>query len=377
MLFARAELARSKLRFGALTLGAGLLIFVLLFQQALLAAVLDGMAGAINHQSGPIIVFTQSAKRNLGASPFSPDQIEQVKTAPGVADVGGLGVGALSFRTDEDSTRRNISVVGYQRDKPGTPTSLTSGRLPGVPNEVVASAEGAQGRYAVGDTLTFEPGDVKLEVVGLTESALLGVGPAVFMPWESYEALLKPLMANKDAPVPPQVLAVQPAGDTTIATVIDNINKVPGLDAMTKEAAAKAAPGRAAIESAFLSVMLLFYVVVGVVIGFFFLTITLQKEQSITMLRAVGANASYLIWSLLFEVAVVMTGGIIIGIGLLYLIKPMLRNIVIINVDPVGIAVTALPALLVALAGTLPPIRRMVRTDPNAVVSRPALGSVR
>jgi ABC-type antimicrobial peptide transport system permease subunit len=95
------------------------------------------------------------------------------------------------------------------------------------------------------------------------------------------------------------------------------------------------------------------------------------------MLRAVGANAGYLISCLLYEVAVVMTGGVIIGVLVLYLVKPLLANIVIINVDPLGILVTALPALGVALLGTLPPIRRMLRTDPNAVVSRPSLGSVR
>jgi ABC-type antimicrobial peptide transport system permease subunit len=378
MLFARAELARTKLRFAGLTLGTGLLIFLLLFQQALLAAILDGMAGAVKHQSGPIIVFTKDARRNLGGGLFPGDKIEEVKAVPGVGAVAGLGVGGLGFRAESGGPRRNISVIGYRRGEAGSPTSVRSGRLPEAPDEIVVSVEGAQGVFGVGDTLTFEPGDVKLKVVGLTEGALLGVGPAVFMSWETYESIIHSLAGGKSSsPLLPAVLAVQPAEGSSVTQVIDALNKVPGVDAMTREAAAEAAPGRAAIGSAFLTVMLLFYLVVGVVIGFFFLTITLQKEQSITMLRAVGANIGYLISCLLYEVAVVLTGGIILGVFLLYVAKPALTNVVIINVNPVGIAVTALPALLVGLAGTIPAVRRMVRIDPNAVVSRPALGSVR
>jgi ABC-type antimicrobial peptide transport system permease subunit len=217
---------------------------------------------------------------------------------------------------------------------------------------------------------------VKLTVVGLTEGALLSVGPAAWVPWESYVTMMAKMLP-KDFPVSPSVIAVNPAPGVGADQVITGINQVAGLDAMTREAAAEAAPGRRPIETAFLTVMTLCYVVVGVVIGFFFLTITLQKESSITMLRAVGANAGYLIWSLLYEVAVVMVGGLIIGVAVLFLVKPALRSNIIIEVDPAGIAATTLPALAVALVGTLPPIRRMLRTDPNAVVSRPALGSVR
>ena len=75
MLFARAELARSKLRFGLLTLGAGLLVFVLLFQQLLLGTVLDGMTGAIAHQSAPVLVLARQAQRSVTGSLVPPSAI--------------------------------------------------------------------------------------------------------------------------------------------------------------------------------------------------------------------------------------------------------------------------------------------------------------
>jgi putative ABC transport system permease protein len=375
MLFATAELGRSKARFGLLTMGAGLLVFVLLFQQSLLAAVLDGMAGAIKQQSGPVIVFTKEAKRSLGAGLVVPQQVTQVAQVPGVADVGGLGMGLLSFQAPQSDTRTNVSVIGYQPGKPGTPTGVREGRLPNAPDEIVASAEGAVGHFGIGDPLIFDPGGVSLKVVGLTESALLNIGPALWIPWESYEKLMR--LTNPDSAfVLPSVLAVQPTAGVTPDQLIKDLNAQTPLDAVSRDVAADSAPGRKPIQSAFFSVMLLCYVVVAVVIGFFFLTMTLQKEASITLLRAVGANSRYLIGCLLMEVGVVTAGGLVIGVLVLILVKPMVRSSVIINISPAGIVATAVPALVVALLGAVPPMRRVLRTDPFGVVSRPSLGGV-
>jgi ABC-type antimicrobial peptide transport system permease subunit len=175
----------------------------------------------------------------------------------------------------------------------------------------------------------------------------------------------------------PSVLAVQPAPGVSVQKVIGDVNaKVPGVEALTRDAAAESAPGRKPIQTAFLAVMSLCYIVVAVVIGFFFLTLTLQKEASITLLRAVGANARYLVACLLLEVAVVTIGGLVIGVLSLYAVKPMVRSSVIITITPASVLSTAVPALLVALLGAVPPVRRVLRTDPFAVVSRPSLGGV-
>src|SRR4051812_31140411 len=110
MLFATAELGRSKLRFGMLTLGAGLLVFLLLFQQALLDAVLDGMAGAVKQQTGAVVVMSKGAKRTFGGGIITDDQTSQVKKVAGIGDTGRLGVGLLSYRAPRSGERLNTSV---------------------------------------------------------------------------------------------------------------------------------------------------------------------------------------------------------------------------------------------------------------------------
>jgi ABC-type lipoprotein release transport system permease subunit len=44
--------------------------------------------------------------------------------------------------------------------------------------------------------------------------------------------------------------------------------------------------------------------------------------------------------------------------------------------DPMGVLATTVPALAVALLGAVPPLRRVLRTNPADVFSRASLGGV-
>jgi putative ABC transport system permease protein len=247
--------------------------------------------------------------------------------------------------------------------------------MPEQPGEMVFSSEDAVG-FDVGDTITIEPGGVEVAVVGLTSGGRLNVGPTMWTPWETYDQLVK--LANPDnVMILPSVLAVEPAPGTSPAEVVAAINEAaPALEALTKEDAAAKTPGRDAIQIAFLAVIGLGYLVVAVVIGFFFLTMTLHKESSITLLRAVGAKAPNLVRCLRLQVAVVTIGGLAVGVVMLAAVAPLVRSTIAVSVDPHAILLTAGPVLAVALLGAIPPVRRVLRVDPYAVVTRPSLGGL-
>jgi putative ABC transport system permease protein len=375
-LFATAELRRSRARFGFLTVGAGLLVFVLLFQQALLAAVLDGMTGAITGQSGPVLVFAREAQRSFGGSLITPDQQVEVTNAPGVADAAELATTLLSYRAPGSDELVNVSVIGFRPGRTGAPTGLSSGRLPDAPGEAVVSSEDAVGKFSIGDDITIEPGGVDLKVVGLTKGGRLNVGPTLWTPWETYDQLVR-LSAPDTMTVLPSILAVDPGPGVTPEQLARDLNEMdPAIEALTREDAAAKTPGRDAVQIAFLAVIGLGYLVVAVVIGFFFLTMTLQKESSITLMRAVGARSNYLVRSLLLQVAVVTFGGLAVGVLALIGIAPLVRSTITITVDPLAIAQTAGPVMAVALLGAIPPLRRVLKIDPYAVVTRPSLGGL-
>lgn len=376
LLFANAELKRAKFRFGMLTLGAGLLVFVLLFQQALLTSLLDGMTGAVTRQTAPVLVLSRESQRLVSGSLITPDQFQAVADNPSVGDAAELGITALSFRRGDREKLHNAAIIGFRPDRPGTPTGLSSGRLPEAPDEVVASGEDGPGRYSVGDTLTVVPGDLPLKVVGLTEGGRLGNSPTIWMVWNTYEDMI--LRAIPDtAVVLPSVVAVEPASGVSVDRLVRDVNDMaPELEALTREDVAEKAPGRGAIWLGFMMVIGLGYVVVAVVIGFFFLTLTVHKEASITTLRAVGAKGSYLVRSLLWQVGVVTIGGLVVGAIMMAVAAPLVRSTVLVTFDPAGVVVTAVPALAVALLGAIPPLRRVLRTNPADVFSRASLGGV-
>lgn len=376
MLFATAEVRRSKVRFGMLTFGAGLLVFVLLFQQALLDSLLEGMTGAITSQSAPVLVLAAEAQGSVGGSVLTAQQVEDVAAAPAVDDAAELAVTLLSFRAPDDDQWHNASVIGYQMGRPGSPTGLKEGRLPEAPEEVVASAEDAPGRYGIGDTVVMEPGGVPLVVVGLTEGSRMNVSPTIWVPWETYGELVE--LAVPDATeVFASVAAVQPQQGAETVNLVDALNvAVPELEAMTREEAAERVPGKDAIQMGFWLVMGLSYLVVALVIGFFFLTMTLQKQQSVTMLRAIGARGSYLVRCLLVQVALVSAGGLLIGAALLFVAAETLRATLVVSADPGGMVWAAGPALAVALLGAIPSARRILRADASRVFAGPTMGGI-
>jgi hemin transport system permease protein len=359
VLFATAELRRARLRFGALTLGAGLLVFVLLLQQALLGTVLDGMSGALARQSAPVLVYARDAQRSFLGSIVLPDQVAAVADVPGVADAAQLGVAQLSFQPQGRAERVNLSLLGYQPNRAGVPGALSSGRMPAAPDEVVASGEDARGHYAIGDTITIVPGNRTLQVVGLTRGARWSVGPTLWVPWDGYVATVEAALPDATQ-VLPALVTVQPEAGTAPARLAAELNdRFPELEALTREEAVASAPGRDAVQAAFGVVMGLAYLVVAVVVGFFFLTLTLTKEASVTTLRAVGATGTYLVRCLLLQVGLVTVGALGVGVLLLGAAVLWLRG----SVLPVE----------VDLATALAPIRRTLRCDPSTILTRQTL----
>ncbi len=114
---------------------------------------------------------------------------------------------------------------------------------------------------------------------------------------------------------------------------------------------------------------LAFFVVV-LVTGFFFLIITVQKAQALTLLRAVGASTGYLLQNLLLQVALVTMVGTAIAGGLLVLAAATSNAGFQVRTDPVLILETGGAVLLLAAVASIGSIRRVVRLDPAAATQR-------
>ena len=91
MFLAWREITRSRARFLLLGGAVGLLVFLIVFVQALTGALIRQFIGAIDHQSGTVLVYGADARKNLEGSRVPLDTVAAVAAVPGVAAAGPLG----------------------------------------------------------------------------------------------------------------------------------------------------------------------------------------------------------------------------------------------------------------------------------------------
>ena len=140
-----------------------------------------------------------------------------------------------------------------------------------------------------------------------------------------------------------------------------------GVEALDRATAADSLPGVSGVTTSFTIILTLAFVVVTLVVGIFFVILTVQKSTSLTLLRAIGADAGFLTRSLLVQVVAVVLGGIVFGA-----VTPGARCA---GVEP------QLPDLVRALdrgqsrrRGHGPRHRRVTRRDPSRAAHRSGRG---
>lgn len=361
MFLALTEMRRAKVRFGLLAGAVGLLVFLILFQQALLSGLINQFIGAIKNQSGEVLVFNEQARKNLEGSIILPPQQAAIAEVEGVEAASPLGEATFTVTAGGDEL--DAVLFGYVLDQPGAPTSLIEGRLVQAANEAVASEKDRDAGFDIGDVVTVEPDGAAITIVGIARDINYSVQPVLFVDFDTFEAAKR--TRNPDAEqILPSAIAVKVADGSTAAQVAQRINdQVDGVEALTRQEAVDGSPGVSSVRTSFTVILGLFYLVVPLVTGLFFLIVTFQKASALTLLRAIGASARSLVWSLLVQVVIVMTIGSLVAFGLYSVAIQGVANLGV-RVEVMPAVVTSLVVLALALLTSLVAVRRVLRLDP-------------
>ncbi len=371
MFLALSEMRRAKVRFGLLAGAVGLLVFLILFQQALLTGLVNQFIGALKNQSADVVVYNAQARKNLEGSIILPDQAAAIAAVDGVDVAAPLGEGTFTVLAGDEE--QDAVIFGYELGGPGEPTTLIEGRLPEVDGEAVASSRNAADGFDIGDTVTVVPNPggtaTAFTVVGLAEEINYSVAPTLFTDFAGYEAARR--AGNPDATqVLPSVIAVRVAAGADPAEVADAITAaVEGTEGLTRQQAVDESPGVASVRQSFSVILLLFYLVVPLVTGLFFLIVTFQKAGALTLLRAIGSPAGPLVRSLLIQVVAVVLSGAVLATGLFWLASLGGAGGLGITVEPMPVLATTLVVLVLALLTSLAAVRRVLRIDPIAATT--------
>jgi putative ABC transport system permease protein len=314
MFLALKEIRRAKVRFGLLTAAVGLLVFLVLFLNTIQNGLLTAFVGAIRNNSAPVFVYSVDGRRNLQGGALLPALEQAARATEGIGQVGRIGQGTFTVVTrtgDEEA-----AIVGYEVAGLGSPARLAAGRMPSAANEAVASESDAGKGFGIGDTVTVAPGGLTITVVGQARDVQLNVSPTLFVSYDTYLAAVQTRNPTAREPLP-NALVVSPVDGLDARTLAERINAASDeLDALVRSDAADLAPGVSQVRLSFRIIFALLAVVVPFVTGLFFLILTLQKANALTLLRAIGAPSGRLVAALLVQVVLVVTLGLAVGIGL-------------------------------------------------------------
>lgn len=371
---ALGELRRGKLRFTLLTVAVALLVFLVLFQQTLAGTLLGFFTGALENQSAEVLVYGEQARRNVEGSVVPLAAVEEVASVTGVARAALLGEGTFTVRTEVGL--RDAVLFGFEPGGPGTPLTLSAGRLPRADGEALASAVDAEDGFGLGQRVLVEPGGTPFTVVGLAEDVRFSVLPTLFVPYEGFVAAT--LAANPDARgVLPSLVAVDPEPGVSPEVLAARITReVAAVEALDRRTAVESLPGVSQVRASFAIILGLGSLVVALVVGFFFLIITVQKAEALALLRAVGSGTWFLLRGLVVQVLIVVGLGVALAALLLLAAASASDASFPISVDPTLLAGTGGAMLALGLVASLASARRILRIDPMAATSRSGAGGL-
>ena len=372
MFLALREIRRSRVRFGLLMAAVGLLVFLILVQQALQDGLITSFVGALERQSAPVLVYSVDGQRTLQGSVVAPPLEQAVRAVPEVAEAGRIGQGTFTVEIGDDSSAggadedgddgSDAALIGYETAALGAPDELSAGRLPHTEGEAV----GSSADFSLGDRVRVvaEPAGPELTVVGLADEAQIQVTPTLFVAWSDYEAAAR--AANPDAEaILPSTIGVRPVEGVTAQELTARVNEADEeADALTRDEAAAEAPGVAEVRQSFQVIFLLFALVAPLVTGLFFLIVTFQKASALTLLRAIGAPAGMLVRSLLVQVVIVIGGGVVLGTALYAPLSQTEVGTLALRFDVCAVAFWAVLLLALGLASALVAARRVLAIDP-------------
>ena len=344
MFLAWNEIKRNKLKFSLIICILILISYLLFLLSGLAKGLINMNTEGIKKWNADAIVMNKDANQTVAQSIVDKDQVDgkykkqaTLKQTGVIASNGNDEENALMFGTEQPSFLVPKIVKGHKVHKD---------------KEVMIDQSLANKGFKVGDQLSLSQSDVKLKVVGVTESAKYNASPVIF--------------ANNQtvAKVNPQL-----QGDKVNAVVVkDKKWKDKSLDskleAVSMDNFIEQLPGYKP-QNLTLNFMITFlFIISATVIGVFLYVMTLQKKQLFGVLKAQGFTNGYLSKVVLSQTFILALIGTVIGFGLTLLTSAFLPDAVPIKLDLLTLLLFGVALIVISLLGSVFSILSIRKIDP-------------
>ena len=354
------EIRRSLGRFTLLSLAVALLVILLLFFQAVAGTLTSGLTGGLESSSADVLVYDVRARLNPANSLIPAPVITQVSESPDVAAVSPIGLSVFTGTTDGDEI--DVQLVGGDPTGPSVPAEIADGRLPQGPGEGLFSGSGFDNPIEIGQTVSVE--GIDFEVVGTADDAAFNLLPTLYVTFEDFTSASQN-RAGIPIEVAPSLLGVIVVDGADPAEVAEQLTQsIVGIEALERPAAVDALPGVGQITQSFNILYVLLYIVVAIVTGVFFLILTVQKQDALVLLRAIGTSSRDVVTSVLIQVLVVVGAGAVIGTVVTAGLLQLTRDVFGASLDSTTTTLSVAAIVVLGLLASVGAVRRVLAIDP-------------
>ena len=369
------EVWRNRSRFFLFSLVIALITILVLF----IAALAEGLANAnkqyLEKLNAELIVFQKNVDLSINASRIDRSRLSSIRHVDGVAAVGSIGFSSASVVLASGQPDLNVSLIGVEPGMPGSPPVQAGRELQtSFSNEAVIDGN-------IADRLGIKVGDLikiksiqgtkeqyyDLLVVGVTDGRQFLFQPSVFVPFRTWDRVRPQSAPGNGSMVQliTNVVAVKLTDPAAVNTMIERIaSQVSNVEVVDRKTAYESVPGYKQQQST-LNTQQFFTFLIGVlVIGGFFQIQILQKVPLIGVLKAIGASNHTIGASIVLQIMLVTTFGVLLGsLATVLLSLGLPSNIPIyFSGNSVASAIGAL--LLIGPLGGLVSVRHAIRVEP-------------
>ncbi len=362
------NLIGERTRFSLSVAGAGFAVLLVLVMTGIFVGTINQVTTYIDHSRNAVWVTQPGVSQMFRAVSWLPAEDRQrLLAAPEVSSADPILGQPSDFVHNGEQTA--YFVLGYDISTGvGGPWAMTEGRSVAGPGEVVLDRILARKNgIRVGDSVEIVDGT--FTVVGLSDqTAALGN----FYAFVSLPDAARLLRAGDRV----SYFLVQPGPGYTPEQTASAIREaLPGMDALTSAEFAR--NSRDIIISMVgrpLKTMIAISTLVGVVlVGLVVWTLTVEQAADFGVLRALGVRPIQLCRIVLAQAALVAAAGFALGAAIAYVAQFLIgerMGDVTVAITPAMLAGMAAATGVMAILGSLLPLRRVLRIDPAVAFRR-------
>ncbi|WP_182346749.1 FtsX-like permease family protein [Tomitella gaofuii] len=324
-------------------------IALMSFMVVALSALTNGLQGqsisAVERLPGQSVVLqspAQGQSPSLSESTLDADAVSQVRAT----DAQTARLGVATTRLGHDGASAALSVFGAD---PALMPHADEGAQPGDGEILLSQSQADELGVAVGDTVTA--GADTLRVSGLGDAGSFAHTPVGYTTVATWKTL------SHDQ-------------GTSAVVVFGQAPAVDGTTVLAMSSITDAVPGYGSEHGSLLAMQLMLLAISALVVGAFFTVWTQQRRGDLAVVRAMGADRSYLLRDGLGQAVVVLVAGQAVGVTAGVLLALAASGTVPIIVTAAGVLVPVLGMTGLGLLGALLAVLSVTKVDPLVAMQR-------